>query len=579
MDGDVIIGIQLDTKQLEADLKNAKKELSQFQKEEEKLLREKGEVELDLSEYEELIEKVDKANQKVKELKKERKKLFTDGKISANDYGTYESLTAEIQNAKEQQNILVQQVQKMETKYLDNVSKVEEINDKLKNNAVQQGVVNNKIEEANKKLSQAKGYKNVEEQIGKISDKTSNVVKQVGRWALAIFSVRSAYSFLSRASSTLAQYNKEYGANLEYIRYVLAQALAPVLQFLVNLAFKLLTYINYIAQAWFGINLFSNASVKNFQKMAGSAASIKKSLQTAGFDEMNVLSDTSSSSGGAGAGIPSLDLAKPEDVPIPSWLQWIADNKDIVIAGLLGIAAGLIAIHLGLSLIQGLGIGLVVAGLVLLIQDILDFIKDPTWEKFGEILTDIGIILAGLALIFGSIPLAIAALIAVIVGLVITNWDKIKEILGKVGSWIWDNIIVPVGEFFSNLWNGIKEGASKFWEGTKEIFSKIGDWIWNKIISPVAKFFKDLWNGIVDGVTKAVDKVKTIFNTVKTFFQNIIKNIISLFVTIGTKVGDGISKAFKTVVNAVLAGVENILNFPINAINGLINVINSVPRN
>mgnify|MGYP003295738119 CR=1 FL=1 len=111
----------------------------------------------------------------------------------------------------------------------------------------------------------------------------------------------------------LAQYNKEYGANLEYIRFVLAQAIAPVLQFIVNLSFKLLNFINAIVQALFGVNLFSKASVKDFQKMSGSAASIKKSLQTAGFDEMNVLSD-SSSGGGGGFTSPTMDITKMEQL-------------------------------------------------------------------------------------------------------------------------------------------------------------------------------------------------------------------------------------------------------------------------
>ena len=61
MDGYVIIGTELDTKQLEQDLKNAKKELSQFQKEEERLLKEKGKVELQLSAYDEEKAKI-KAN-------------------------------------------------------------------------------------------------------------------------------------------------------------------------------------------------------------------------------------------------------------------------------------------------------------------------------------------------------------------------------------------------------------------------------------------------------------------------------------------------------------------------------------
>ena len=514
MDGYVIIGTQLDTKQLEADIKNAKKELSQFQKEEEKLLKEKGKVELQLTAYDEEKAKI-KAN--TDEL---LKKAETE---------------AQVTNLLNMENL---ELDKLTQKYSKQFGALDEVNDKLKDNQLQQGLINGKIDEANTKLSQAKGYENVANQIGKIKDKTSDVVKQVGRWALAIFSVRSAYMFIRQMSSTLAQYNKEYGANLEYIRYALAQMIAPVLQFLVNLAFKLLTYINYIAQAWFGVNLFSNASVKNFNKMAGSAKSIKESLQTAGFDEMNVLSDTSSSSGGAGGGVPSFDLQNPEDVPIPSWLQWIVDNKDLVIAGLAGIAGGLIAVHLGLGLIKSLGIGILVAGIVMIIQDVIDLINDPSWQNFVALLGSIAIAIGGIMLIMGNWWGLLVALVGLAVKLIAENWDTVTQILGKVGGWIYDNIISPVAEFFTNL-----------------------------------------WNKIVEGVTNAVDKVKKIFTAVKTFFQEIINKIISMFVTIGTKVGDGISKAFKTIINAVFEGVERILNSPINAINGLINVINAVPRN
>lgn len=514
MDGYVIIGTQLDTKQLEADIKNAKKELSQFQKEEEKLLKEKGKVELQLTAYDEEKAKI-KAN--TDEL---LKKAETE---------------AQVTNLLNMENL---ELDKLTQKYSKQFGALDEVNDKLKDNQLQQGLINGKIDEANTKLSQAKGYENVANQIGKIKDKTSDVVKQVGRWALAVFSVRSAYMFIRQMSSTLAQYNKEYGANLEYIRYALAQMIAPVLQFLVNLAFKLLTYINYIAQAWFGVNLFSNASVKNFNKMAGSAKSIKESLQTAGFDEMNVLSDTSSSSGGAGGGVPSFDLQNPEDVPIPSWLQWIVDNKDLVIAGLAGIAGGLIAVYLGLGLIKSLGIGILIAGIVMIIQDVIDLINDPSWQNFVALLGSIAIAIGGIMLIMGNWWGLLVALVGLAVKLIAENWDAVTQILGKVGGWIYDNIISPVAEFFTNL-----------------------------------------WNKIVEGVTNAVDKVKKIFTAVKTFFQEIINKIISMFVTIGTKVGDGISKAFKTVINAVLEGIERILNSPINAINGLINVINAVPRN
>ena len=124
-------------------------------------------------------------------------------------------------------------------------------------------------------------------------------VKKAGRLVLAIFGIRSAYLALRRASSDLASYDKQYAANLEYIRYALTQAIAPILRYIVSLAGTLLNYINAIIQGWFGINIFANASAKSFQKMKAGASGVSKAVkeikkQLAGFDEMNVLSDQSS---------------------------------------------------------------------------------------------------------------------------------------------------------------------------------------------------------------------------------------------------------------------------------------------
>lgn len=154
----------------------------------------------------------------------------------------------------------------------------------------------NKLIQLNKekeKASQTKG-------LGNIGKSLSDSVKHAARLTLAIFGIRSAYLALRRASSDLASYDQQYAANLEYIRYALTQVVAPVLRYIVNLAATLLSYINAIVQGWFGINLFSNASAKSFQKMKAGASGVSKSVkeirkELAGFDEMNVLNDQSSS--------------------------------------------------------------------------------------------------------------------------------------------------------------------------------------------------------------------------------------------------------------------------------------------
>ena len=373
----------------------------------------------------------------------------------------------------------------------------------------------------------------VQKSIENVGKSTSKVITKMGKWALGIFAIESAYGFVRQAMASVSEYNEQISSDVEYIRFAMASMLQPVIEGLISLAYKLLTYVNYIAKAWFGVDLFANASANAMNKSAKSAEKMKKSL--AGFDEMNVLNDNGST-GAMGAVAPSFDLASPEDVQIPSWIKWIADNKDIVIAGLMGIAGALIAVHLGLTLIQGLGIGIILAGIVTLIQGIVDFIKDPSWTNFLTILQGIALVVSGIAVLLGGWIVALASLGVAIVSYVIKNWDKVKEILSEVGSWVYDNIIKPVGDFFVGL-----------------------------------------WDGIVNGVKTAVQWVKGAFSSVVSFFSNLIQKILGLFKNIGIKTANVIGGAFKTVINGVLKAIENILNFPIKSINKLIDVINAVP--
>ena len=395
----------------------------------------------------------------------------------------------------------------------------------------------NEIDRTRKKLAKLKQQPTID--FSDMGNGIQKVTRRIGKMVLAVFGIRSAFMFVRNAINTIAADDEQLKADIDYMKSAIAYTLEPVVRGIVDLAKQLMFYVGYIIKAWTGINIFENAN-KSLKGANQQAKALSKQL--AGFDEMNVLSDSSSASGGGV--MPSFDLSQLQG-EVPWWIDWIAKNKDTVIAVISGITAALISMKLlGLDPILSLGIGIAITGIILLIKDVIKFIKDPSWNNFANILKDLAIILAGVAVAMLAVnaanPIAwillAIAVVAALAAAVIKHWNEIKIVLGKVGSWIYDHIIKPIGDFFTNL-----------------------------------------WNGIVNGLKWAVDLIKNAFNNVVNFFRNIVSNIINLFREIGVKVGDVISGAFKGVVNGVLWAVENILNTPIRTINSLIRTINKIP--
>jgi phage-related protein len=516
---------------------------------------------------------------------------------------------------------------------IEYTAKIEELNNKLT-------TLNKKQDELNNQ-----GMNNLKKAIDDIGQGMENTIRKVSKWALALIGIRSAYVGIRRAISLVSSENEGISSQINVMKSAIANALLPLVQTILNVIAKIMMYINYLFKALTGKELFnfskafkdvqksSAGTAKNMKSSAKSAKEINK--QTSSFDEMNVLSDNKSSSGdGGGAGgtgeVGTAKIENPfkdwESFKPPGWLKTIADNINIIVAGIAGLAGAIAALKImsllsklglltkGIKGLMALGIGVAIAGLVLLIQDVIDFIKDPSWEKFNEILYDLSIILAGVALAMiafnatnpvGWIMLAISAVVA-LVATIIKYWDEISAFLSGVAQWIYDNVIKPIVDFFVGLWNtivdiftpiidffanifdtiftnigifinNIKEIISALWNAIKNILGPIFNWIYDKIIKPIADKIKLFWEKLKSGFKTAVDTIKNIFTPIVNFFKGIIDKIKSILVKIATTVGDIISGAFKGVVNGVLGAIEKILNFPIRAINKLINTINKIP--
>lgn len=360
--------------------------------------------------------------------------------------------------------------------------------------------------------------------IDNVNKGLTKTVKKVAKWGLAIFGVRSAYMAVRSAMNTISQYEDGMKNNIDYIKYALAYTLKPIVEWILNAVVKLLQYINYIAKAWTGKNLFKTADAfKNAQK---GAKGLNKELQktTASFDEINVLQDTKSSGGSADIIAPNIDLTGMQG-EVPQWLKWIVDNKDLILSVFAGVNVGLLAWKLGLKGIQSLGIGLAITGVIYGIQSIIKYLQDPSFENFGKIITGIGIAVAGVAIIFGAWPVAVGGAIAAIVGLIISKWEKIKEFMLNICKWLEDNFGL-VGKSISDV---IKTGLNLF-EG---LFKGV-----KQILDGIIKIFKgDFKNGISLAMRGIGNIIISVLNTVINGFNAFILPIRGLIVAAGKITG------------------------------------------
>lgn len=146
------------------------------------------------------------------------------------------------------------------------------------------------------------------------------------------------------------------------------------------------------------------------------------------------------------------------------------------------------------------------------IQEVWNGIKD----FFADIWQQIYNVIEGpLKFIEGTIGAVMYAIYAVIY----TVWEVIKFALEKAWKWISDTasaVFVPVANFFSDIWNGIKDTAAGIWNSIKGVLGGIWDSIKEKAMdafSSVWKFIKDGFNnlrdtlgGIVKGIANAIVK-------------------------------------------------------------------------
>jgi len=646
MDGYVIIGAEMDTSKIDKDLQKLYDKLEKEERREKQLLNKKAKLDIDISKYE---DKMEKAKQKTNELAEEleriaKEQLQMDGiditpenierakqylqslkfseEMKAGEYQDYTFRAKPFQEISNQFDKYVTSIENGEKELEIMKQKYDDIDYQIQKCEQNQAKYNSEIQEAlNKSEGMNFNFSGMGKTVNKLTNKFGAVLKKVSKIVLALLGMRTIINLITRSFNTLAQYNTELGSKMEQMRLVLAVGLEPIINYLVNALHVILSLINQIYNALFGIDLFGRASELWSKKMAenlGSGASSAKEMkkQLAGFDEMNVLTEPSNTSSGSGGGSniqpwtlqPNLDLSVFD---LDAILKWVSDTFDKIIGFInkkiedfnpkefaSGISKVLVKL---LDLINKTFTDLDWGNLV---SKIIQTILHLDWASIlGKLLENI---------IVTSFIFPIELLLGIIDGIVSTVLDFIEDPkqFENTGEKILNSLINGLNKTLPRLFELMKdiviktfkifginsEGAESVtfenigelaMKGLKKGISMLIDQVVNQfttMINSIKKKFEDFKKKIDDFVLSIynffasieIKIINTISNAVN-WIINKFNQVTNFFHSIGITIGDAFSGAIKNAVNSAFNWIESKVNTFIRAINSAINVINNLP--
>lgn len=491
------------------------------------------------------------------------------------------------------------------------------------------------------KKSASSAFSRGRKEVNNFGTAMQKATKKVSRLALALFSMRSIYSAISRVTQTYLSNNEAAAQSVATLGNTIAEMFGPAIEYIINLLMTGLAYLNAFVKGLTGVDFAARANAKALAKQADSTTKLAKAeqeRQSAGFDEQTKLTDTSSSAGagaGGGAGVGMADL--PD---IGAWGdkmvkagQWVKEHLEEILVLVGSIAGGLLAWKIadafGASIKQCSGWFLIISGAITMVYGVCDaWINGLDWENFFMIVGGGAAVVGGLGLVFGSTGAAIGAVVvgvtALITGIVdlINNGPTLENIIliavGAIAAftagvwllngslqacpivWIIDIIIALIAVIALCIvyWDEIREAIIKCWEAIAEFFGDIANWFkerWEDAVKwtknawkDIVAFFAGIWKGIKDvfiGVgkwfgdvfTAAWNGIKKAFSAVGSFFTGVWNTITSIFSKVGTAIGNAVSGAFKSAINWVLEKAIGLINGFIKTINGAIGIINKIP--
>lgn len=467
---------------------------------------------------------------------------------------------------------------------------------------------------------------NVSEQFKKFTKRIAGLAKRVFIFTMITKALRTMRKMLL---STIGA-DKQMSTSLAQIRGNLISAFAPIYNYILP---AIRTLLAWLAKLTAVVSVFINslfgktasqadASAKALYNQASATeatgdAAEKAKKQLSGLDEMNRWESNDSSGGGGGGSsgaAPKFDLSDQVDTGKIGKIAAVVRELSPYVAA---VAAGFAAWKIGKKFLGNLSkakqLALAVAGAVLMAINVVDMLKNGiNFDNLTGYIIGAAVAVTGLGLAFGVLGGAITAIVAGLVLLGVAIRDVIKNgfnsknltaitvalltIGGAIaiitGAWIPLLIaaIAAVVVWIVAKWTSIKDWISKTISSIDAAFEQhladveagaaaAVDWLIAKWTA-VKDWFRGLWEKVSSGAVAAWDGIKSAFKSVPEWFQSKfrdawqkVKDVFSTGGRIWSGIKEGIESTFRTVVNAIIRGMNAIIAVPFNKINSLLNAL------
>lgn len=464
----------------------------------------------------------------------------------------------------------------------------------------------------------------------------NNGIKSIKRFAMGLLSVRTAVSMVSKAMQSYLSYDTQLSNSIQNCWNVLGSLLAPILEFVISLFSKAVSYVNAFVKALTGINLVARANKKALDSQAKSTKKLSDTQSS--LDEFHTVStDTGSGNDNKPITVEPVDMDKLDFL-----FDWIDkakkllatlfdpikeawDNKgkafiDSLKNAFEGIKSLGIAVFSSIFEVWTNGTGQkIVENILEMWTNVFNIVGALSqalanaWNNAGNgtaIIQAIADIFIGIQDIVNSIANSLLnwvmsdnfqSALNVVLGILADLFGYAQEIMAWVVT-MYETYLAPVVDKVLDCISRIIIAIGSVWEFLKPIIDTIIDVIMN-VLEPVIDGLCGIIGGIIDALSGVMDFITGVFTGdwskawegLKTFLGGIIDAVASLFTGLFNTIGAIFKGAWDIIVsiwsvvstwfnNAVIKPLANLFNGiwntmkngAQNAWNGIKNIFSSV---